>query len=527
MARWIPRWPVAGGLGLMATLSSCAPTPRPPDTAVVASGADLEDVAPVLAVHPLTRQVHRHLLYLTLVRLDSTLGMVPSLARRWEWSTDRRAVTMHLTTAVRWHDGYPTTARDLVFTLETVMDSTVGSPRAGELRALTSVRAVDDSTLRLTFASPQDVLPLVLAELPILPAHRWAGTKGMAWRTTSASERSVGNGPFRLERRVRGESWVFVRNPDFPAELGGPPTLARLVVTVVDEPTTKVAGLVSGALDMAGVSPTMASLVARDSSLRLVSPPVLFSTLLVMHTGRPPFDDVRVRRALSLALHRQRLIDVGLSGFGVPAASAVPPRVLPTVPAPPREAAVEAARLLDAAGWIAGADGRRRRAGRELEVELWTVGSGDLAIEQLIQADLAAVGIMVRLRAQEFTSLLAALRAPLSARPFDLALTGIPGDLALGHLEALLHSRGAGGALDLGKLHAPALDAAIDAARRLPVREAGAAWDAVDARLDSLMPVVWLYHARGVQGHTRRLRHVAFDLRGELATVARWQIARE
>ncbi|MCU0636536.1 MAG: ABC transporter substrate-binding protein, partial [Gemmatimonadaceae bacterium] len=356
---------------LMALVSTpgCAPVARPADTAVVASGADLEDVAPILAVHPLTRQVHRHLQYLTLVRNDSALAIVPYLAQRWDWSADHRDVRLVLAQGVRWHDGRPTTAADVAFTLRAARDPRAGSPRAAELAGIESVSVREPHEVELRFRAPRRTLPQVLAELPIIPAHRWAAHDVATWRTLAASDSSVGNGPMRLARRRRGESWVFERVPDFPAALGGPSALARVVVTVVDEPATKLAGLVSGSLDMAGVSPTMASLVARDSMLRLVSPPVLFSTVLLMHPGRAPFDDVRVRRALSRALDRRRLVDAALAGFGTPAGSAVPPGVLPGAAAVPRESVDEANALLDQAGWTRGADGVRRRGGRALEVE--------------------------------------------------------------------------------------------------------------------------------------------------------------
>ncbi len=522
--RW--SWPALAILVGGVSPTACARPTLPADTAVIASGADLEDIAPVLAVHPLTRQVHRHLLYVTLVRNDAQLGIVPYAARAWRWSADGRAVTLELEPTLAWHDGTPTTAHDVAFTLRAAATPATGSPRAAELGLISSVTVDGPHVLTLRFAAARTTLPQVLAELPIMPSHRWTAIDPATWRTVDASAASTGNGPMRLARRRRGEHWVFERNPAFPRALGGPTALARVIVAVVDEPTTKLAGLVSGTLHMAGVSPTMASLVARDSTLVLASPPVLFSTVLVMNATRAPFDDPRVRRALSRALHRQRLVDGALAGFGSGAGSAVPPGVLPGPVPAPLESVAEANALLDAAGWRRGADDMRQRNGTPLAVDLWTVGSGDLAIEQLVQGDLEAVGVRVRLRAQEFTALLAALRAPAQERAFDLALTGVPGDVALGHLEALLHSRGAGGALDLGRVHDATLDTLIDRARAQRIADARDAWRAVDARLDTIMPVVWLYHARGVQGLSRRLEGVTLDLRGELATVAQWRVAR-
>jgi peptide/nickel transport system substrate-binding protein len=176
--------------------------------------------------------------------------------------------------------------------------------------------------------------------------------------------------------------------------------------------------------------------------------------------------------------------------------------------------------LLDAAGWKRAKNGVRARHGTPFEFELITVGTGDLAVEQLVQADLAARGVTVRIRVAELASFLEAVRAP--TKTFDVALTGLPGDLALGHLTALFSSAQTGGALDYTGHHHPLLDSALAAARRSSASNAGMAWRRVDALLADSAPVVWLYHARGVQGRSRRLTGVTMDLRGELVSLSQW-----
>jgi peptide/nickel transport system substrate-binding protein len=143
-----------------------------------------------------------------------------------------------------------------------------------------------------------------------------------------------------------------------------------------------------------------------------------------------------------------------------------------------------------------------------------------MAVEQLVQADLAARGVALTLRVMELSSFLATVRAP--RKQFDVVLTGIPGDIALGHLSALFASAQRGGALDYTGLHTPVLDATLAAARAAAPEFAAAAWSAVAAELDATMPVAWLFHARGVQGRSRKLDGVQMDLRGELVSIARW-----
>ncbi len=82
-------------------------------TVVFASGADLQSVNPLLTVHPLAKQVERYVLLTTLVRYDSALVPRPYLARKWTWSRDQKTLVFRLEPGVRWHDGVPTTARDV------------------------------------------------------------------------------------------------------------------------------------------------------------------------------------------------------------------------------------------------------------------------------------------------------------------------------------------------------------------------------------------------------------------------------
>ena len=82
-------------------------------TVLFASGADLHSINPLLTDHPLASQVQRYVLLTTLARYDSALVPRPYLARAWTWSADRRSLTFRLHRNVRWHDGRPTTARDV------------------------------------------------------------------------------------------------------------------------------------------------------------------------------------------------------------------------------------------------------------------------------------------------------------------------------------------------------------------------------------------------------------------------------
>jgi peptide/nickel transport system substrate-binding protein len=440
--------------------TACSPTARRGDTIVFASGADLQSVNPLLTVHPLARQVQRYALLTTLVRYDSLMRPIPYLARSWDWAPDSTSLTFHLA-KVAWHDGRPTTARDVAWTLEAARDSQVGYPRRPEVVAVTSIETPDDSTVVLRFSTPQGAMPDVLTDLAILPAHLLDTVPRSRLRGAAWNEAPVGNGPFRFVRHEPNRRWVFERNPAFPESMGGPPGVARLVIAVVDEPMTKLSALVSGELDFAGIQPGHARYVEKRRELAVLDYPLLFYYVLVFNTRRPPLDSLQVRAAIAAALDRPELVEGYVYGFGTPGSE---PSAMPAMPA------MSARRPL----------------------ELLTVGTSDNALEQLMQAQLAAAGIKVTIRQLELSAFLDRV---YGTHDFDLAVMGVPGDRTGAWLASLAQVAG------------------------MKPPPTGVAGFVVDS-----LPATLLYQARGVQGMNRRVHNVEMDTRGELVTVAKWTV---
>lgn len=451
-------------------------------TVLFASGADLQSINPLLTIHPLARQVQRYVLLTTLARYDGALVARPYLARVWAWSVDHRTLRIGLVKSVVWDDGVPTTARDVAWTLEAARDPATGYPRQGDLAGVTAVTVPNDSTVELRFATPQaSPFPDVLTDLAILPAHLLDSVPHAMLRRAAWNEHPVGNGPFQFVAHEPNRRWVFAANPRFPAELGGPPKLERLIVVVVDEPTTKLAALASGELDFAGINPAHAAFVRRDPRLTIVEYPVLMTYGIVCNTRHPPFDDRTVRQALDLAIDRRQIVAGYLYGFATAATGPVPPGLPQYRAAPVPTADPDAA--------------RRLLGGRRVAFELLTVGSGEAALEQMIQSQLARAGFTVTIRQLELTAYLD--RVYGARHDFAAAVLGTPGDFALGYLGSLARLAG---------VNVP--DNPV-AAQRVFAEQ---------------VPVAFLYHAQGVQGMNRRVTGVQMDLRGELPTVAAWDV---
>jgi peptide/nickel transport system substrate-binding protein len=227
------------GLAL-ASLGACVAAERPEGTVVYASGADLEGANPLVTVHPLSRQVQRYALFVTLARYDSALVPRPYLARGWSWSPDRRTVTLRLEPSLRWHDGRPTTARDVAFTLAAARDPATGYARAADLAGVREVVAADDTTLAITFGAPQ---PSCRASSASCRSSRRTGWPDVD-RARSGAPRSARAGRQRAVplRGAPGRRALGVRaEPGLSGRARRPAAARRLVVAVVDEATTKFA----------------------------------------------------------------------------------------------------------------------------------------------------------------------------------------------------------------------------------------------------------------------------------------------
>ena len=470
---------------------ACSSAARRGNTVILASGADLQSANPLLTVHPLARQVQRYCLLVTLVRYDSTLTPVPYLAREWRWSPDRTVLTMRIFPGLRWHDGVPTTARDAAWTLRAALAAETGYPRRADLASLSEATAPDDSTLVLRFESAPPGIPDVLTDLAILPQHLLDTVPFARLRQAAWNRRPVGNGPFRFVTYQPNRRWVFEANRDFPLELGGPPRLERFVIAVVDEPTTKLAALTSGELDFAGINPAHADFVRRDPRLRVLDYPLLFSYALVFNLRRPPFDQLEARRAVAAAIDPKPIVDGVLFGFGTPATSPLPPALTGSVLPSYRLSVLPSSRPPD----FPTSRPPALPTSRPPPFEMLTVGSGEAALEQMLQAQLAAAGIRAEIRQLELATYLDRVQGP--SHDFAAAVMGISGDLALGHLGRLVTLAGLRPAAGNEKL------------LRL---------------IQDSLPAVFLYHARGVQGINRRVQGVTMDLRGELVTLTQWWV---
>ena len=320
-----------------------------------------------------TRSVLGHV-YETLVGFDANMAIVPQLALRWENPSDL-VWRLFLRPGVTFHDGRPFTAVDAVASLERAR-TLAGSRASGYLVALREARAVDDTILELVTLRPYPILLNKLAFVAMVPRD-----------APGEITAPIGTGPYRFASLVPGRQMVL---DAWSGYWGGPPAVAQVELAFLAESTARVDQLLAGTLDLvhevaAADLPRLAAGAGGRRGVRVEARPGLLVTYLHLRADRPPFADRRVRRAVSLAFDRRRLVDELLAGTGTPAGQMLTRHVFGYEPAiaPPEQDVASAKRLLADAGYANGLDlDLEFRPGRELAP---------------IVSQLAAVGIRARL----------------------------------------------------------------------------------------------------------------------------------
>jgi peptide/nickel transport system substrate-binding protein len=260
-----------------------------------------------------------------LKKIERPENIVGELAEKWAWQDGNRSLVFSLRKDVKWHDGQPFTAKDVKFTFDVVREAKDApaklriNPRKEWYANVEAIETPDAHTAVFRLKRPQPSLLTMLASgySPIYPAH-----VPLAEHRT----RCVGTGPFKFKEWKRGESVELVKNPDYFVK--GRPYLDGVKFPIVVERGTRVAALQTAQVDAAYPGDTT---IAIMEQLKAAAPHMVFtetssnvSENLLINTKKPPFDDVRVRRALSLAIDRSAYITAVHRGAAIVGAAMLP-----------------------------------------------------------------------------------------------------------------------------------------------------------------------------------------------------------
>jgi|CXWL01.1.fsa_nt_gi peptide/nickel transport system substrate-binding protein len=535
---------VALGACLLSTLAACQRPTGPPaasapaqapvrgGTAVVATAIDFEQVNELLDNgNDLTTELGYQMFWKLVSEnpdyQDHPPTFAPQIATRWEWSSDHLALTFFLRPDLQWSDGAPITADDVRFTWQAQRDPAVGWIYADAKEAITDVAVVDVHTVRFTFDHVYASMFLDAVEGAVLPRHAWGALPFTQWRQqpTYFRDHLVVSGPFTLAEVRPQQQFALVRNPRFVDP--NRPYLDRIVFRVIPDKPAQLLQLETGDVDFVQqVAPAEGARLAANPELELHELWARQYEYIAWNTRLPLFADAEVRRAMTLAVDRQALVDTVWRGRGrvgwspYLASTWATNRSLEPWPYDPSAARA----ILAARGWTDhDGDGLLDRDGRPFRFELVTnTGNQTRADAQVaIQAQLRKIGVDAVPRLVEG----ATLTTQLLNHEFEATIGGWAIDTSM-NARYFFHSAEAKDGYNFGSYANPEVDRLIDEAAR--VAEPAAAkplFDRLQVILHRDQPYTFLCEPQRLHATRRRLHDVRPNPLFVFANLADWWVA--
>jgi peptide/nickel transport system substrate-binding protein len=403
--RWILALPVVL-LALSCGREAVRPvTPLPADdkpqeggTLISRLDSDITSLNPVTGTTALDKRVSGFL-FTPLIALDQSLRPIPGLADKWEVSTDGKVYTFHLDPHATHEDHTPVTAADVLFTMRKIVDPNTESPElAGMFEGIdwTKTKAIDDHTVSVAFQQAR-AAQIYAFNLSIVAEHAYS--KG-DFRTDWTS-RAIGNGPYRLVRRVPGEEVLIERREDY---WGKRPYLLRILFKVITDDQTAWSAAKRGDIDDTTMTSDIWKLEGENPAIQRLIDIHRFYYLnynyIPWNLKDPVLSDKRIRMALAMSLDRRSIIANLFHGTARVMTGPFTPDQFGYNPAVP---AIEydpdgALKLFQATGWRdSDGDGILDKNGKPFKLEMLIApgNGGSIPFVQVYQNQLKQIGVQL------------------------------------------------------------------------------------------------------------------------------------
>lgn len=525
-------------------------------TIVIAGEGDVDSFNPLFAEEITAGEIN-DLLFPSLVRseFDTVAGQLqflPSLAESWQFSSDRRDITFHLRTDARWSDGTPVTARDVQFSFELYADTVVASVRqsstqelirgvSGEVSIREAVEIVDDSTVIFHFSRAYPG-QLYDAGLPLVPYHQVHGIDRAALRGDSTNRFPLSAGPFMLRSWEPMQQLELVSNPQ--ASLHEPARVDRIIYRILPDYATRIHQLKSGDVDIvpyvrvrdaADLQRTSSDIAIGTLGERFydavnwnnIDPKVFLSSSGKVVKPHPLFGDREVRKALTLAINRDEIVQSYLAPYGRVSFGPISPIFksaydarLDPLPFDP----VKASELLESRGWRdTDGDGNLDKDGKTFSFTLRITAGDEMRgiLASIIQAQLRQVRIEVRIEQVERST----FWGDLMEKKYDAWISGFSVPLQL-QLYEFWGSDLKEAPLNLVSYQNERVDAILRKARRIEADiQLAAEWREFQEILHRDQPCTFLYWMNDLVAYNRRVQGARIGAMGLLYHAAEWTVA--
>lgn len=383
---------------------------------------DASNLIPLLASDKPSHDV-AGLVYNGLVKYDKNMNIVGDLAESWKISAAGLIITFHLRKGVKWHDGRPFTAADVLYTYQVTIDPKTPTAYSGDFLKVKKAEILDDYTFRVTYDQP--FAPALISwGSAILPRHLLAGRD----ITKSPLKRHpIGTGPYMFKEWVAGQKIVLISNPDY---FEGRPYIDGNITRIIPDTATMFLELRAQGISYMDLTPLQYTRQTENNLFKKYFNKYRYLgfkyTYLGYNLKNPLFTDKRVRQAISYAINKEEIISGVLLGLGKPATGPYKPgtwayngnvKTYQYNPQRGRE-------LLREAGWIdVNGDGILEKGGQPFVFEIITNQGNETRQKcaEIIQRQLKEVGINVKIRILEWAAF---VNDFINKRRFDAVILG-------------------------------------------------------------------------------------------------------
>ncbi|NGO79551.1 ABC transporter substrate-binding protein [Streptomyces sp. YC504] len=408
---------------------------------------------------------------------DADMKLEPALAAELpKKSADGLTYTFKLRDGVKFSDGKPFSAKDVVYTYETILDEKTNNAYKSELDALKSVEAKGDD--EVVFKLKYPYAPFAERTVQAIAPEHLASKQDV--NTGDLTTEPVGTGPYTLVKWSKGEKLTFKANP---AYWGGEPKVKNFTMAIIKDDDVRATRLRSGDLDGAILPPNLAKTFAGDKARKTYEATSFDYRVVTLPTGNKVAGDTDIRRALDVAVDRKAMVDAILDGAGKEAYGPVPTDSEWFTKGTERAHDLkQAGKILDEAGWKKGSDGIREKDGVRASFPLWYLSGDKLRQDHALAyaSDAKKAGIEIKVQAGTWEVI-----QPRMDRDAVLAGGGAPADPDFDQY-AMLHSKFVGGNdfNNMSFYENPAVDKALEKARETDDHaDRKAAYDTVQREL--------------------------------------------
>ncbi|MEN8098029.1 MAG: ABC transporter substrate-binding protein [Chloroflexota bacterium] len=289
--------------------------PQAGGTLIIGKGREAAGLDPHLVTSASSFEIISQV-YNQLINLSDDYTPIPELAESWE-NPDDLTFIFHLNPGVLFHNGREMVASDVVYSFERIKNPDTASPWATQLDKIESMEATDDYTVVFHLSEPYGAFMSTIAST-------WAAVVPQEEVEANGDLQSVmvGTGPFKLEEYVEETKTVLLAHTDY---FEGAPMVDGITYMIIPDEAARIAALRTGEIHLTTLSDgTAAGLAARSEGVSVASQQTTDYYLLGINCAEAPFDDVRVRQALSLAIDRKAVIDSVFFGEGLVSGPIVP-----------------------------------------------------------------------------------------------------------------------------------------------------------------------------------------------------------